>query len=515
MRRFIVLVAALYLTAVGLLFSLAPDILSMVILGIMTLVLVFGFVTGIMRSLLYVGGFRRCRESIEKATEVQTDETWLAVFAIENIFGQNDLDTKFREYKAAVEQQKEEKETLSDIEEYINDEYLSICTWRTLNLQIPGTMTGLGILGTFIGLLTGIGFIEFSTVDAALESISVLLAGIRTAFYTSVAGVILSILFNMLDHTIWNIMMREYDLFIDTFHRLVFASTEDQERNKLNQGIKEIIQRLDRIPKRMGFSLSNSLGGEDRSYGSESLIMEQVLGGMQNNEFVFYLQPYVNLKTREIVRAEATVRWNHEILGTLPPSAFLTVLEKNGFITKLDSYIWESVCYTVRKWIDSGRRPIPISVNVSEMDIMAMDVAGFFDSMIAKYDIPPRAIDIEIAQGVYENNFQIVNDTACALRRSGFKVIVDEFDGDYISMNMLRGVEADELILDLEHARKHDSGFIEDVYEQSRKIGIELSAENIENAEQIALLSNTECQVGQGPYLYRPVSLEEFESSME
>ena len=208
MKKFIILLAVVYLTAVGLLFSMAPGVLSMLILGAMTLLLVFGFVGGIMPSILYADAFKRSRKSIEEAMDVQSTETWLAVFQIENLFGQKDLDAAFDDYKSIVQQQKESNDMLSDIEEYINEDFLSLRTWRGLIQQIPGSMTGLGILGTFIGLITGIGSIGFSTVDAALESISTLLAGIETAFYTSIAGVILSILFNIINYMIWNIIRR-------------------------------------------------------------------------------------------------------------------------------------------------------------------------------------------------------------------------------------------------------------------------------------------------------------------
>ena len=154
-------------------------------------------------------------------------------------------------------------------------------------------------------------------------------------------------------------------------------------------------------------------------------------------------------------------------------------------------------------------------MNLSEMDIMALDIPGFFEATLTKYSIPPRLLEIEIAQGSYENNFQIVNDTAGALRRLGLKVLIDGFDGDYISMNMLRGVEADELVFNLETSRNNEKGFFRDVYEQARKIGIEMSVQNIENAEQVADISATECTVGQGLYFYKPVSLDEFESMME
>ena len=515
MRRYIVLVAVIYLTAVGLLFSMAPDILSMLILGVMTGVLIFGFVTGIVPTISYAGGFNRCRKSIEDSLDVQSTESWLAVFNIENIFGQKELDAAFKDYKYTVEQQKNEDYILSDIEDYISEEFLSVRTWRGLTAQIPGTLTGLGILGTFIGLLSGIGSIEFSTVEAALESVSSLLAGIQMAFYTSVAGVILSILYNMLNHIIWNVMMREYDMFIDSFHKLVIPSADEQMRLRTGADLKEIVNRLDRIPKRPRFSLARTAEGESGLTSGEQTLMYQVAQGLENDEFVFYLQPAVELRTRKIVRAEALVRWQHNVLGLLPPSEFLPALERNGYITKLDTYIWESACATIRKWMDQGIRPVPITLNLSRMDIMAMDTAAFFDQMLSKYRIPPRSIELEIAQSVFVNNPVVVNETTAALRRKGFKVIMDGFDGDYIAVNMLNGVEADELKLDLHYIPANGNYTMDEIMNQAKKLGIEISAEEIENAEQVANLVNAECSVGQGSYLYDPMSLEEYEAIME
>jgi len=515
MKKFIILLAVVYLTAVGLLFSMAPGILSMLILGAMTLLLVFGFIGGIMPSILYADAFRRSRKSIEEAMDVQSTEAWLAVFQIENLFGQKDLDAAFDDYKSIVQQQKESNDMLSDVEEYINEDFLSLRTWRGLIQQIPGSLTGLGILGTFIGLITGIGSIGFSTVDAALESISTLLAGIETAFYTSIAGVILSILFNIINYMIWNIMLREYEMFLDSYHKYVIPSSEEQAKRRLNTNVKEIIQRLDRIPKKSGFTLSRS--GElimDTEENDEAL-MQQVVNGLFNGEFTFYLQPAVELKTSRIVRAEALVRWKHEVLGVLTPSAFLPVLEKNGYITKLDAYTWDAICKTIRSWIDADQRPVPISVNISQMDIMAMDVVDFWGRMLRKYDIPPRFLELEIEQRIFEKNYDMICSTAGELRRMGFKVILDGFDGDYISVNMFKGLEADEVKLDLRYQPDNGKDSLGDLFGQAKKLGIEMSAEEIENTEQLSGLANADCRVGQGTYFYEPMSIEEFESIME
>lgn len=512
MRKIIVGVAALLLLSGGLLLSLAPDTLSMSMLIVMYLVVLLGFILGLMPAISFGSGFKNARQNIEQTLDIQSTETWIAVFKSDVLFRQKVLDSLFKEYKNKVEQQKEDEEIVSDIEEYISEDILSLRTWQGLVLQIPGTLTGLGILGTFIGLITGISGVGFSSVEAALESINVLLSGIEAAFYTSISGVILSIIFNILNRMIWNSMLREYGLFVDTFHKIVIPSVEEQTRMKYSRDIKNIMSRLDRIPKDPGFSLSVDSSSTVHSVANERTLMPQIVEGLKKGEFTFYLQPRVDLNTRKTVAAEALVRWNHETLGLLTPSVFVPILEKNGYITKMDAYIWEEVCATVRRWIDAGARPVPISVNLSKTDLLAMDVAGFFESMLEKYRIPPRAIELEIAKNAFIQNPGTTVDVAGALRRLGFKVFMDGFDGDYISVNMMKNMETDALKLDLRFMPAHESNSLQAVFDQARKLNIEMIAEGIENTEQITNLKKAGCMIGQGYYFYKPMSIEEFET---
>lgn len=513
MKKLIVGTAALLLVAGSLLLSLAPDTLSMLILLIMFFVIVLGFFLGLMPALMYGSGFKRARQNVEHTLDIQSTETWIAVFKLDTLFRQKDLDEMFNEYRNKVEQQKEDEEIVSDISEYISEDVLSLRTWQGLILQIPGILTGLGILGTFIGLIAGISSVGFSSVEAALESIVLLLSGIEAAFYTSISGVILSIIFNILNRMIWNSMLREYGLFVDTFHKIVIPSVEEQTRKKQNRDMKNIMMRLDRIPKNPGFSLSVYGSENVSSKTNEQILMPQIVEGLKKGEFTFYLQPKVDLNTKKIAAAEALVRWNHETLGLLTPSAFVPILEKNGFITRMDSYIWEEVCKAIRKWIDAGIRPVPISVNLSKTDILAMDVAAFFESMLDKYRIPPRTLEIEIAKNAYVQSPGTTSDVAGILRRLGFKVIMDGFDGDYISVNMMENMETDALKLDLRFMQEHENSHLQAIFEQARKLNIEMMAEGIENTEQITNLKKAGCVIGQGYYFHKPMSIEVFETT--
>lgn len=514
MRRFIIGTAAVLLVAGGLLLSLAPDTLSMLILGIMCIMIIMGFFLGLMPTLMFTSGFHTARLNVEQTLDVQSMETWIAVFRLESVFREKELDALFLEYKTKVEQQKEEDEIISDIEDFISEDLLALRTWQGVVLQIPGVLTGLGLLGTFVGLIAGIQGITFSSVEAALESITVLINGIEAAFYTSIAGVILSIIFNILNRMIWNSMLREYGLFINSFHRVVIPSSEEQIRVKNNRDMRTVLQRLDRIPKQAGFSLAaaGTAVGEGTPAANEQALMQQIMEGLKRNEFIFFLQPRVDLNSRKYVAADALVRWNHERMGVLTPASFVPVLEKNGFITRMDAYIWEKVCATIRQWIDQGVRPVPISLNLSKTDLLAMDVAAFFEEMLEKYRIPPRALELEIAKNAFIQSPGTTTEVAGALRRMGLRVILDGFDGDYISLNMLDGVEVDALKLDLRFVPDHSFNSFQAIFEKARKLGIEMMAEGIENTEEITNLKRAGCTVGQGYYFQKPMSIEEFEA---
>ncbi len=512
MRRLAIVIAFFLLIIISLLFALAPDILAMSIIGGMALIVILGYVVGIMPLILYASGFQEAISNIEKALDVQATETWLVVFKLESLFKNKYLDEVFLAYKNKALQQKEDDKIIDDIESFINEETIALKTWNGLLVQIPGSLTGLGILGTFVGLINGINFINFSSIEGAVESISTLLSGISTAFYTSIAGVILSIVFNILYRIIWNYCIREYGVFLNSFHRFVIPPYSEQENEMRQEYRRKVLAKLERIPRQNEFSLSNS-GVSNSGQGNEHIMMSQIIEGLKKKEFVFYLQPSVDLKSKRVVSAEALIRWNHVSLGLLSPSVFVPVLEANGFITRVDTYIWELVFAKLRQWIDKGIRPVPISLNLSKTDMMALDVVEFMEKMLKKYHIPPRLVEIEIGTNSFIQSLTMTNELAGALRDIGFKVIMDGFEGDYISVNMLENIQVDALKLDLRFLKNNNEA-IEAIIGQARRLNIELVATGIENSEQISILKKAGCEFGQGYYFYKPMSNEVFEEMM-
>ena len=115
---------------------------------------------------------------------------------------------------------------------------------------------------------------------------------------------------------------------------------------------------------------------------------------LKNHEFCFFLQPKCNSMTRAIVGMEALVRWNHPTRGCVPPAEFMPLLESTGLVTQLDQYIWESVCQTLQKWQESGSNLVPVSVNVSVVDIINLDVPQIFSDLVEKYKLEPKRMQL-------------------------------------------------------------------------------------------------------------------------
>ena len=518
MRRIIYTLILFILIGGIVLTAYAPDEVSTVVIVVMELILLAGTVFGILPVVQYTRAFQTGLDGISRAMEVQTSSTWAVISQDEEFFRQNTMNAIFRDYREKVQNQMNSGQVLSDIEDYINEEALSMRSWQGVVSQIPSTLTGLGILGTFIGLILGIRGVGFGTVNAALSSVQTLLSGIQVAFYTSIAGVILSIVFNIIYRVAWNIMVRDLGLFTEEFHKHVIPTAEEQSRYRERREIRQIIELLERLPKNQGYSLAGgnlNRQGITEPAGNEQVLMPQILEGLRKGEFIFYLQPVHDLNTRRIIGAEALVRWNHGKLGIVSPAVFIPVLESNGSITKLDKYIWEQVCKMIRQWIDSGKRPVPISVNVTKTDVLAMDIGDFFTEMIKKYRIPPRSLVIDIAENAYLQASQAVIEAEEKLRANGFRVMVDGFDGDYLSFNSIDGFQADGLKLDLRrYPNSQNQGALNGVFEQARKLGYNLSVEGIESMEQLTMLRKCGCLEGQGFYLSRPDSVEAFEKEM-
>ena len=245
-------------------------------------------------------------------------------------------------------------------------------------------------------------------------------------------------------------------------------------------------------------------------------ILTEVRDAIKEGQFTIYLQPKCQIKNRKIVGAEALVRWIHPVKGMISPGIFIPVLEKNGFISVLDLYVWELVCKQVRSWIDQGIEPVPVSINISRMDIMSVNVVEVLNGLMEKYHIDRKYIKIEITESAYVENDQKIVETVRELKKVGFNLMMDDFGSGYSSLNMLKQILVDTIkvdmkFLDMDYQNmKKGLGILKFVVNMSNEIDVSIVVEGVETEEQSDFLGKMGVRFAQGYLYYRPMPIEEF-----
>lgn len=238
---------------------------------------------------------------------------------------------------------------------------------------------------------------------------------------------------------------------------------------------------------------------------------------LENGEITFYLQPQCRSLNGRIVGAEALARWIKPDGRSVPPITLISTLERYSFIPDLDQYIWEEVCKWIRKSIDAGRPVIPVSVNISPVDIFAMDVPKYFESLVEKYGIPKESVKVEITESAYGEGSEKVRATVQEFRNLGFVVLMDDFGSGFSSLNMLRELNVDIIKLDAYflHLEKNNErkgmNIIESVVNMAKTMAMPVIVEGVETREQCEYLMGLGIRYIQGYYFYKPMPTKEFE----
>lgn len=249
---------------------------------------------------------------------------------------------------------------------------------------------------------------------------------------------------------------------------------------------------------------------------SEKKIESEMHSALQDGEFCLYLQPKVDINTSRIVGAEALVRWHNPLEGVVEPNSFIPLFEKNGFIIRLDEFIWEEACKVLRDWIDNGNTPLPLSVNVSRMHIHDTRFCEKLPRLVAKYSIPPHLLELELTESVFLDNADRLVEAINELRQYGFLFSLDDFGAGYSSLNMLKSLPIETIKIDrgfLNEVVATDRGktVIQHIISLAKALHMQIVAEGVENADQADFLLGVGCALAQGYYYSRPVPVAEFE----
>jgi diguanylate cyclase (GGDEF)-like protein len=248
----------------------------------------------------------------------------------------------------------------------------------------------------------------------------------------------------------------------------------------------------------------------------EAAIASSMQAAMDEEQFVVYFQPKFDIANDRDIGAEALVRWKHPDTGLMPPKHFIPIFEKNGFISRLDYYVWEHVCRLIHKWLGDGICLDPITVNISRISLYNPRLADILSDLIEQYDVPIGLLNLEITESAYVSDPELIQEAIRKLHQAGFILLMDDFGSGYSSLNMLKDIDVDVLKIDMQFLSGGESPgkgkiILESVIQMANNLGMPVIMEGVETQEQTRFLYKIGCNYVQGYYYARPMPQEEYE----
>lgn len=245
--------------------------------------------------------------------------------------------------------------------------------------------------------------------------------------------------------------------------------------------------------------------------------MEEALDG---NQFCVYVQPKYDLSCEKIVGGEALVRWKHPKKGMIPPGEFIGVFEKNGFIIRLDYFVWEETCKLLSKLKKEGYAGYPISINVSRAHFYGNGLREKLEELVKNYDLNPEELELEITETICAEDPEIIYSKVRSLQAAGFRVAMDDFGSGYSSLNMLKEMPLDIIKMDLKFLDGGDNEekshyILQTLISLAHNMQLSVVVEGVETKVQVEFLRGIGSYFAQGYYFSRPVESATYEAMLK
>ena len=251
---------------------------------------------------------------------------------------------------------------------------------------------------------------------------------------------------------------------------------------------------------------------ETKHYAIYRLI-SQMDTALKNGEFYPVLQPKYDVKTEKLVGAEALARWRTKDGEQIYPTEFAPLFEKNGFISRLDYYMFEQIC----KFINETEYILPrIAVNVSYITALTGNIlVQNYIQLMDKYNINTSQIEIEITESAFNDDFEIMHSVVNDFKQNGLHISIDDFGTGASSLNRLKDINIDTIKLDKEfinHNLSMEKGIpiLNSIIKLAHELNIQTVAEGVETTDQLQILKMINCDVVQGFYFAQPLELADF-----
>lgn len=251
---------------------------------------------------------------------------------------------------------------------------------------------------------------------------------------------------------------------------------------------------------------------------SRMALEEELRSAVENEEFVLYYQPQLDLKTGKLIGCEALIRWQHPIRGLLAPFFFIDTIENNGLIIPVGKWVIREACRQCAIWNDKGLTNIKISINLSVRQFNDPDLIIDIQSAIEKYKISPEQLEFEVTESLLATDIEHAIDLLKSLQGLGSTISIDDFGTGYSSLNYIKRLPLDKLKIDRAFikdlpADNDDKQITAAIIAMAHTLNLKVVAEGVETKEQMRFLQTLNCEIGQGYLFDKPISPAEFEQS--
>jgi EAL domain-containing protein (putative c-di-GMP-specific phosphodiesterase class I) len=248
----------------------------------------------------------------------------------------------------------------------------------------------------------------------------------------------------------------------------------------------------------------------------ERLMLDNSLRkAMERREFFVHYQPQMNLLTGRLIGMEALVRWQHPEMGLVTPDKFIPLAEESGLIIPIGEWVLKTACRQNKAWNDMGYGPLRVAVNLSGRQFKQGDLAESVAAVLGETGLPPSLLELEITESTIMHNAEETIVTLRRLKEMGISLAIDDFGTGYSSLSYLKHFPIDRLKIDRSFVLDittdpDDAAIAEAIISMAHSLKLKVTAEGVEQPDQLHFLSQRNCDEMQGYLVSRPISAEDF-----
>jgi diguanylate cyclase len=237
----------------------------------------------------------------------------------------------------------------------------------------------------------------------------------------------------------------------------------------------------------------------------------QLRGAVDRGEMSLHFQPQVGLTDKEHIAFEALLRWESRELGSVPPLEFIPVAEETGLILEIGPWVLTQACLQAKAWIDLGLPVQRMAINVSPVQFAQPNFVAQIQAVLAETGLPPELLELELTEGLLMKNIDTARDTLTQIKALRVQIAIDDFGTGYSSMNYLKQFPIDRLKIDKTFVRSlqsdvNDQAITRAIIAMAAGLNLRVTAEGVENDQQLSFLRKHRCDDIQGYYLSRPMT---------